>query len=192
MIPSWFVYIGAAFSLAASLSYTLATLRGETQPNRVTWALWALFPLIAGVAEIKGGVGLPALNILVAGLGPCAIFLCSFVNPKAYWKSDARDYICCVLALVGLLLWYLTRNQDYAILLTLAADIFASIPTFRKSWTHPESENRWSYLLWTINSVASILCVQKPGFTGYAFPAYLVLENLSLFLIIAWKRKRAS
>ena len=42
---------GAVINFVACLSYIRAILKGEATPNRVTWFLWALVPLIAGAAQ---------------------------------------------------------------------------------------------------------------------------------------------
>ena len=46
---------------AGAAVYLRDTLRGTTQPNRVTWLLWAVAPLLAAAVEFNEGVGLRAL-----------------------------------------------------------------------------------------------------------------------------------
>ena len=53
MIDERFVIIGAFLSMIGQLTYAIDTVKGKIKPNRVTWFLWALIPLIAFVAEIK-------------------------------------------------------------------------------------------------------------------------------------------
>lgn len=56
-----FVILGALLSSAGALGYARQTLLGAVAPNRVTWLLWTIAPLIACAAELTDGVGLPAL-----------------------------------------------------------------------------------------------------------------------------------
>lgn len=181
MIPVYFVFAGAFFSLLGSLSYIVETLQGKTKPNRVTWFLWTLLPLIAVIAQIRGGIGLPSVTVSVASFSAFIVFICSFINKKAYWKTTLPDYVCGALSLTGLVLWYVMRNQDYAIIFSILADFLASVPTLRKAWHHPETENGLSYFLWILNNGIGVLCLPKPSFTGFAFAGYLFLLNLSLF-----------
>ena len=51
-----FAVLGSAVNFAACLGYVRAILKGEAAPNRVTWFLWALVPLIAGAAQPVGWV----------------------------------------------------------------------------------------------------------------------------------------
>jgi len=51
-----FVILGAAIGSAGAALYLRDTLRGVTQPNRVTWLLWAAAPLLAFAVEVQAGV----------------------------------------------------------------------------------------------------------------------------------------
>lgn len=68
MLDERFIFVGVAISFLSNLSYLRDTLQGKVKPNRVTWFIWALAPLIAGVAQLKQGVGLAVLATLQQGL----------------------------------------------------------------------------------------------------------------------------
>ena len=97
MIPEYYVFFAAIINFCATISYAVATLRGTTQPNRVTWFMWALAPLNAAAAQLAGGVGWSTLMVFMTGIGPCIIVVCSFVNKKAYWQTGVFDYLCGLL-----------------------------------------------------------------------------------------------
>lgn len=94
MLNENFVILGAVILAIGSLSYLIDTLKGKVKPNRVTFFLWALAPLIAFAAEIKQGVGIQSLMTFMVGFSPLLIFLASFVNKKAEWKLGSFDFIC--------------------------------------------------------------------------------------------------
>ena len=60
MIDPRFAILGALIVLTGNAAYARDTVRGETQPNRVSWMLWALAPMIAFAAQVAQGVGDPA------------------------------------------------------------------------------------------------------------------------------------
>ena len=91
MISENFIFIGTILILIGGGSYLIDTLAGKAKPNRVTWLLWALAPLIAFAAEIKQGVGLQSLLTFVVGFNPLLIFLASFVNKKSFWRIKPLD-----------------------------------------------------------------------------------------------------
>lgn len=57
MIDEKFVFLAVILNFLGSLSYLIATIKGEVKLNKVTWFIWALAPLIAFAAEISLGVG---------------------------------------------------------------------------------------------------------------------------------------
>jgi hypothetical protein len=104
MLNENFVYIGAALSFLGALSYLIDTLKGKAQPNKVTWFVWALAPLVALWPTLQQGVGVQSLLTFMVGFNPLLIFLASFVNKKAYWKITKLDLTCGALSILGLVL----------------------------------------------------------------------------------------
>jgi len=53
MLPSWFAYVAAAMSTVGGFLYIGATLKGQTKPNRVTWSMWALAPILSFFLQMQ-------------------------------------------------------------------------------------------------------------------------------------------
>ena len=121
------------------------------------------------------------------GFTPLVIFIASFYNKKAVWKLKKFDYICGVFSIVGLVLWYVTKIGNIAILFSIVSDAFASIPTLRKSFTHPESENYIAYLFAFFNATIALLTVRVWSFAIYAFPLYIVFIDALLVSLIKFR-----
>lgn len=84
MLPEYFAIIGAVIGSLGGLYYLYDTITGKAQPNRVTWLLWGIFPLIIFVAQRAQGIESISWTSLVAGLVPLLIVAASFFNTKAY------------------------------------------------------------------------------------------------------------
>lgn len=187
MINENFVYLGLAIYICGALSYLIDTLKGKTKPNRVTFFFWAAAPLIAFAAEIKQGVGVQSLMTFIVGFNPLVILIASFVNKKAYWKLQKIDYSCGILAMLGLVLWWIIKDANIAIFFAIIADFIACIPTLVKINKFPETENNWLYIAAILNGLITLLTIQIWNFEHYAFPVYLVL---SAGLIAGWIKWR--
>lgn len=187
MIDERFIILAVIFGTYGSISYSIDTIKGRVKPNRVTWFLWALAPLIAFAAEIKQGVGLHSLMTFAVGFGPLMIFLASFLNKKAYWKLSSLDYICAALSVLALILWFITKNANLAILFAILADAIAAIPTIIKSWKLPETENYMPFLTAIITSTVTMLAIDVWDFAHYAFPIYIFIICTILLLLIKFK-----
>jgi hypothetical protein len=190
MIDSHFVILGAILQLFGSASYVVATLKGKTKPNRVTWFLWALAPLVAFSAELSKGVGLESLMTFMVGFGPALVFIASFVNKKAYWKITRLDYFCGAISVLGLILWLILREGDIAISAAIVADAAASLPTIRKSFTNPETESPWVFLGASISAVITLLAIEHFTLASAGFPVYILLCCLILFVLIRFQAGR--
>jgi hypothetical protein len=187
MIDEKFIIIGLALQLWGILVYTRDTLRGKTKPNRVSWFFWFLAPAIAFVAEIDKGVGLLALMTFSVGFGPLIVLAASFVNKKSYWHLHWSDYLCGLFALLGILLWLIYRDSNFAIVLSIVADIFAALPTLIKSFKYPETESWEAYWPTVINALIALLVIQTWSVAHYGFPIYIFIINIIFVLLIRFK-----
>ncbi len=187
MLNPNFVIFGAGLNFIGTLSYLTDTIKGKTKPNRISWFMWALAPLIAFGAELHEGVGIQALMTFMTGFGPLLIFTASFLNKKSIWQLTRFDYACGGLSLLGLALWLLTRHGDIAIAFSIAADALAAIPTIVKSYKAPESENWKAFGLAGVSAGITILTIKDWNFATYGFPIYIFLICALFFVLIKFK-----
>ncbi|HEY9713212.1 MAG TPA: hypothetical protein V6C72_07065 [Chroococcales cyanobacterium] len=183
MLDSKFVIIGALFNLFGSLGYAADTIKGKTRPNRVTWLLWALAPLIAVAAEVSEGVGWQSLMTFMVGFGPLLIFLASFVNKQSYWQISRLDIACGVLSVIALILWRMCGSADIAIWFSILADTLAGIPTLIKAYYEPETESVCAYRNGAISAAITLLTVKQWNFATFGFPAY-ILSTCTIFIFL--------
>lgn len=104
MLPTSFVIVGMIIGSIGAFWYLVDTIRGNVKPNRVSFLLWSIAPLIAFTAEIQKGVGIQSLMTFSVGFLPLLIFLASFINKKSEWKLTRFDLACGMLSLLGLIL----------------------------------------------------------------------------------------
>lgn len=187
MIPEYFVYVGAVISFIGGISYLIDTVKGKVKPNRVTWLLWSIVPLIAFSAEISEGVGLLALMTFMIGFKPLLIFLASFVNKKSVWKLSKLDIFCGVFSLLGIILWYITQEGLIAIVFSLIADFMAAIPTLVKSWLAPETEDHKAFTADAIGIFVTLLTIKTWNFAHYGFPLYIFTIDIILAATIKFQ-----
>ena len=174
MINENWIYVGTAIGAAGAAVYLRDTLRGTTKPNRVTWLLWAVAPLLASAVEFSDGVGLRALPTFMIGFMPLLVFIGSFHNSASLWKIRRIDYVCGAVSVIGTLVWLVTRNGTLAICAAIAANFMAGIPTLMKSWTHPKTETVYSYLGAVISMAVLLLTVTDWTFEVAAFPIFVL------------------
>jgi hypothetical protein len=187
MINQNFVILGAIIAAIGTVGYLIDTLKGRVKPNRVSFLLWSLAPLIAFAAEIQQGVGIQSLLTFVVGFLPLTVFIASFVNKQAQWKLTRFDLTCGAFSLLGLILWYLTKSGDVAILFSILADGLAALPTLVKSYNYPETESSWPYFTSTISGVITLLTVKVWNLANVGFPLYITCVTLAISSLVQFK-----
>ncbi len=187
MINENFVYVAILLNLIGSGGYLIETIRGKVKPNKVTWLLWAIAPLVAFFAQISQGVGLTSLMTFSVGFLPLLIFFASFVNKKSQWAVTKFDLICGAFSMVGLIMWYITQVGDVAIFFSIVADALAALPTIIKSYKEPETENSLAFFLAAIATLLTLLSSQIWDFTNSAFLLYIFFANALIFVLIYFR-----
>ena len=190
MINQNFIYLGAIIFFLGGIGYFVETIQGKVKPNKVTWFLWALAPMIAFAAQIKQGVGLESLLTFMVGFIPIIILLASFVNKKSYWKIEKLDLICGSLSIIGLILWQVTKVGNVAILFSLISDLLAGWPTIIKSYQHPETENYLIYLGNAVFALITLLTIKVWTFETYSFSLYIFILTLLITILVKFKLKK--
>lgn len=186
MLPDYFVYFGVAFNAVGATSYLVAMARGQATPNRVSWSLWALAPMIAFAAEVDEGVGPQSWLTFMAGAGPAAIFLTSFFVGGT-WRIGRLDVVCGALALAGIGLWVVTQNGVLAIALAIAADGLAAVPTFVKAYRYPRTESPWVYWLGATGAAITMLTIDHWNVAHYGFPVYLFGMGMLVGVLVTFR-----
>lgn len=187
MIDERFVIVGAVINMLGIASYVVDTIKGRVRPNRVTWFLWTLAPLVAFSAEVQHGVGLTALLTFTVGFGPLCVLVASFVARGAPWKLTKLDACCGILSIAGLALWQLTGSGSLAILCSILADGLAAVPTVAKSFKEPESESWPAFLTFGISALITLLALRTWDFAHVAFPLYIFILYVLLVVLVAGK-----
>ena len=154
----------------------------------MTWFMWSIAPFTAAGAAISNGVTWAAVPVFMSGFSPFLILVVSFLNRRAYWRLTLFDYLCGVLSALALVLWYVTKNPNVAIVFAIISDATAAAPTLVKAWHSPESESRWPFVVGVFAPLTSFLVAPVWTFSELAFPAYLVAINVLLVLFASKKK----
>ena len=180
----YLVFLSAGVFVVAACIYVKSMLKGSVKPNRVSWLLWGIAPMIGFAAEVSNGTGLAAVPVFMSGFCPFLILVASFAVEGAHWKLVKLDYACGLLSILALLFWAVTSDPDIAIVFAILSDALASVPTIIKGWQFPETESAWPYLSGLLGAFTSFLAITAWTFSQYAFPAYFAVISTILFLSI--------
>ncbi|MEM1280779.1 MAG: hypothetical protein AAGG53_12355 [Cyanobacteria bacterium P01_H01_bin.152] len=185
----WLVILSSLISIAGASTYIRETLQGKTQPNRVTWSMWTLGPLLSATIAVATGADMWAtVRVFLAGLLPLFVVLASFANPRSYWQLRKFDAICGGFSLLALVLWLMIEAPRTAILCAIAGEWCAFLPTLIKAWRYPETETGTFYLATFMSLVMVLPAIPQWSIENAAFQLHLLI--VSGLLLFAVYRKR--
>lgn len=184
----YIVFIGAAVQLIGASIYIKETVRGNIKPNKVSWLMWAIAPLVATAAALTDGVYWAVLPVFMAGFTALLVFIASFINPKSNWELGFFDYVCAIFSILALILWAITKQPLVAIVFSIISYIFSAVPTMKKAWKYPKTESIWTYVAGLFNAITCFFALKIFSIVELAFPLYLVSESL-LFIAFIYKGK---
>ncbi len=183
------VILSAIISVGGAYAYIRDTIAGKTKPNRVSWSMWALAPLIGTGAAWSSNADIWATVLtFLAGFLPLLVVLSSFANRQSYWKMTTCDVLCGVLSLSALLFWTIADSPRAAIVLAASGDCLAALPTVIKAWRYPETETGVTYLASFVSVVLVIPSIPVWNIENSAFQIYLLLVN-TLLLVAVYRKK---
>ena len=190
MITDWHAIAGITAGIVQAVSiipYIWSMIRGTTRPNIVSWSLWTLEQIIAVAALWSAGASWPII-ILVAATFNTALVLVLCLFGYGYKHFGLLDGVCLVLALAALGLWYITSDPLIALVLSVAADFSATLPTIAKVWKEPGSELAWSWLMVVAAGALALIATTKLDVANLIWPIYFVLAGGVVTGLIFWRQ----
>lgn len=181
----WHVIVGALagfISIGATIPYLRDIVRGDTRPNVVSWSLWTIVVLITAFAQVSAGASWSLLLLIGSSIANISVVTLCILG-YGYNKFELTDKICLVLAFAALLLWWITSNPVVAIILAVAADGIAYIPTYVKVYKYPQSETHLYWIILTVADILAFVSVTKMSAANSLFPVSYAIFNFAVVFV---------
>jgi len=175
------------FTIAFYVIYMCSIFRGETKPHMYSAFLYFLLSMMPFYIQLQSGAWYGAVYFWISTLFWGIIFLLSF--KYGFEWITVTDKISLVFALLTGFFLIINENPFYVVILILLVDTFSSYPTVRKTYYHPQTENRYGYLIESIWVLTSIFALSVFDFINGAHLVYIFLFDILMFLIVFYRRK---
>jgi hypothetical protein len=186
----WQATIGVIASLLCflySVPYIITILRGKTRPNRASWWIWVTIGIIICASYYSTGGGSTIWALACAVIGQLVIAILSIKYGEGGWNRF--DRMCLFGAGISLLFWWWFNSPFLAVLINIAIDVMAALPTLKKSYYNPETENIFSWTLYSIGSLLNLLTIEDWSIRLSALPVYIFCVNTAIVLILLRSKK---
>ncbi len=182
-------FIAGIVPLLGFIPYIVTTLRGKTQPNRASWMIWATFGIILVVSSYAEGASNTLWLLLSYAVCQSIIAIISLKRGVGGWSQF--DRACIAGAGVSLIAWWWFKSPLLAIVIIVAIDASAALPTIRKAFYEPETEDLFSWLMFWTAGTLNLIAIEQwtPGL--FVFPLYLFTFNSTVsFLLLRPKIRK--
>lgn len=180
--------VAGIVSLVAFIPYILAILRGETKPNRATWWIWVMVGFMTGASYYSSGadntIWVPVSYII----GPVAIAILSIQYGEGGWTMF--DRYCLFGAGASAIFWWLFDSPLVALIINLFIDFMGALPTIRKTYYDPESEDRIAWALFFAGNIVNLFAVEHWAFAIAVYPIYMFFGSGLIAAFIFLRRSR--
>lgn len=183
-----FGYLSAILSILMVVPYIRDILLLKTRPERASWFIWTVLGFIAFFSQLAKG----ATNSLWLTAGQTLAVLIIVLLSIKYGEGGfvKRDIAALVAAGIGLILWYLTKEAAWALLIVIAVDSVGTLLTALKSYKDPESETFSTWILSGTSGIFGALAVGALSPILLAYPIYIIFANYLIVVMMILGRKK--
>ncbi|MCC6323881.1 hypothetical protein IT400_03775 [Candidatus Nomurabacteria bacterium] len=178
--------ISGLLSVFAYIPYITSIYKKKIQPHPFSWFLWAVLGFATFITYIGVGAKETLPLALISFVGPMIIFFLTF----KYWKRGFPkfDYFCLFIAIVAIIIYVVFHQAEIALTLSLVSDLFTALPTIRKTYKDPSSENFWTWFLFALGAVFALFAIRDFTYGVLIFPLYLTVFEIIMCILILRKK----
>lgn len=177
-------------NIIALMPYVRDIFRGKTKPERAAWWIWFALAVIAFGAQVAAGARWSLLLVLSGVIGTGTIAILSLFY--GYGKFHKRDTISLIIAGLGVVLAFNLQSPLLALLVVITVDLAGTWLIMAKSWIAPHTETLSAWALTVAASCLGLLSIENYDLAIYLHPVYLILVNVTITLIIIYRRSKVS
>jgi len=183
-----FIIISTILALISPVIYSIAIIKGKAKPHRTTRFVLLIITSLTTASLFAQGNKVAIWLAGVSTLQSVVVFILSIEHGMGGWART--DIICLLSALLGIILWQITKNPVVALYFAISADFIGMIPALIKTYHFPKTEVWTFYLLDVFAACFSLMALKKWAPEEYSYPVYIMLINfLMVLLIIRPKQK---
>jgi hypothetical protein len=144
--------------------------------------------LIAFFSQLAKGATDSLWMTAAQTLGTGVVFLLSL--KLGVGGFSRRDKSSLVIAGIGLVAWFFTKEAAYALIITMAVDAIGAGLTAIKAYEMPESETLITWILSAISGLLATVAVGRFSPILMVYPFYVFLANSWVIGSILFGKKR--
>lgn len=164
-----------AISFVGYAIYAYSTVKGSTKPNRATWWILTLVGIMIASSYYSEGARNTIWVAVSYVIGPLLVAVLSIKYGESGWET--LDILCLSTACLSALIWYFYQSPFTVLVVNIVMDFVALVPTIKKSYLRPDSEDALAWSVESVSGVMNVLALERWAFGLAFYPVYLLLIN---------------
>lgn len=183
-----FAIIAALLAIAGNVPYLIEIVKGRVQPHAYTWFVWSIVSGVVFFGQVAKGAGIGALPTAASEIFTIIIF---FFSLKYGFKHITKtDTVFLVVALLGIIPWILTKDPTLSVIIVVAIDVIAFVPTLRKAWVEPKTESPILYFTNVVRHVLALFSLEAYNVATMLHSIAMITTNTLMTAILAISRMK--
>jgi hypothetical protein len=174
--------IAGLLCLVCFVPYILTTLQGKTRPNRATWSIWLILSLVLSAIYYTSGEFNTIWLPVCGAIGQIIIVILSIKYGEGGFSRF--DRLCILGVGISLFLWWQFSSPAIALLFNILIDFLGALPTIKKSYYEPETENILTWSLYLVASTLNLLAIENWSLKLSVFPLYIFCVNVIIVTLL--------
>ncbi|MEI6400186.1 MAG: hypothetical protein WCO58_01530 [bacterium] len=183
-----FAIIATIMAVVGNIPYLRDVIKEKVQPHAYTWLVWSIVSCVTFFGQLAKGAGLGAIPTGASEIFTIIIFFFSLKN--GFKHVTKTDTVFLIVALLGLIPWALTNDPTISVIIVVAIDLIAFIPTLRKTYNYPHSENVWLYSMNVTRHALALFALQAYNVATVLHSIVMIITNSLMTIFIKTSKNR--
>ncbi len=179
--------LAGVIGLVSVIPYIVDILKKKSRPQRASWFIWSTLGGIAFFSQLAKG----ATDSLWMTAGQTTAVVVIFLLSLKYGEGGlgSSDKKALVVALVGCVMWAITKDAVFALMFVIMADCAGAVLTIAKAYKDPSGE---TMLTWFLGGLSGLIGTIAVGFWNpvlQIYPIYICLINWAVVMAMFTSNK---
>jgi hypothetical protein len=191
MMPDYKVVltvIAVAIGLASYIHYGWNVFQGKIKPHAFSWLVWGVLDMTIFPIQLLENAGPGAWVTGITGITTFIIF--GLALAKGDRKFVFFDWASLAGAAFAMVLWAITKQPLYSVILVTIIDFLGFLPTWRKGYYKPHEEGLLPFWVGALKFGISIFALESFTVTTWLYPVSLVISNGLFVPMVLWRRRQ--
>jgi hypothetical protein len=171
------------------IPYIASIIRKETIPARASWIIWSLlsFTILASYHSL--GATSTIFLVIAYAVGTLITMVFSIFYGVGGWTKF--DRLCLAVSISSLVVWWITDSAFLALVMNIIVDLTGTLPTIKKVYRLPDSENKLAWSCFFVGSFFNVLAINELSWHIALYPILLFVAIGIVFYLIFFRKQRS-